>query len=142
MSRIDDLTLRLLDGTGTAAERAELERLLDRDPRARLRHLTLLEVEATLRGREHHLDLADEVMGRIRGARTARRVRTYEQPASEAHPPRRHHRAPGRSHRRAWFVGLLLLGSAAAAGLLSGHLRRSTAEADPITQGSARLGQR
>jgi uncharacterized protein YfaS (alpha-2-macroglobulin family) len=77
MSRVEELTLRLLDGEITAAEEAELERLVFSDPEAKRAHLTLLEQEAALRGMRQLPDLHRPVLERLQkelGARIEKGV--------------------------------------------------------------------
>ena len=74
MNRTDELTDRLIDGTLTDAEAAELEALLAADPDARARHLALLNLEAALRGLRADLDLAESTVARIEAERAERMV--------------------------------------------------------------------
>jgi len=64
MKRVEELTLRLLDGRLTDAEAAELEVLLQ-EPSARQIHVALMEQEAALRGLRAPGDLADATVSRI-----------------------------------------------------------------------------
>ena len=57
MTRIDDLTGKLLDGTLSGAEGAELDGLLAADATTARDHLALLDLEAALRGLRTDLDL-------------------------------------------------------------------------------------
>ncbi len=57
MTRIEELTLKYLDGELEPDEQAELETLLE-DPHARATHLALMEQEAALRGLSAPADLA------------------------------------------------------------------------------------
>ena len=57
MTRLQELTLRLLDGPPAEAEAAELDALL-LDPAARPEHVALLELEAALRGLRTDFDLS------------------------------------------------------------------------------------
>ncbi len=121
MSRVDELTLRLLDDEGTPAERAELGRLLDRDPRALRKHLALMEVELALRAGGRRPDVAPEVMERIRAQVRARRpLRPLPRPQARPHPPGRKHGVGHLGTRwRTWLLWLVLLGSAATGALIA-----------------------
>jgi anti-sigma factor RsiW len=74
MSRIAELTLKLLDGTLGAPEGAELDALLA-DPDAEAEHLALLELEAELRGLYSGFDLAEVTLARVQEAQAARPMR-------------------------------------------------------------------
>lgn len=73
MNRTDELTDRLIDGTLTDAEAAELAGLLA-EPAARARHVALLDVEAALRGLRTDLDLGAATVARIEAERADRAV--------------------------------------------------------------------
>jgi anti-sigma factor RsiW len=75
MTRVEELTLRLVDEQITPAEREELVRLVTADRDARRAHLALMTIEATLRGRGQ-VEVSDQVMSRIDEERTSRIVRT------------------------------------------------------------------
>ncbi|MBI4026891.1 MAG: hypothetical protein HY360_18040 [Verrucomicrobia bacterium] len=64
--RIEELTLKLLDGALSAAEKAELENLIAAGPEAAQRHLELMEQEASLRGNRVNLNLTEKIMARVR----------------------------------------------------------------------------
>ncbi|HYG73665.1 MAG TPA: FecR family protein [Planctomycetota bacterium] len=64
MSRVQDLTLKLLDGELNEAGQAELRRLISADPQAADEHIAILELEAALRA-EQEIDLTDEILERI-----------------------------------------------------------------------------
>jgi concanavalin A-like lectin/glucanase superfamily protein/FecR-like protein len=105
MTRAEELTLKLADGSISDSEFEELERLVRDDPAARQIHLEQLDLEAELRGERPASDLAEGAMQRLekrlladvengvmeriqaRGAakrpRTARSVRRF-QPRSTA----------------------------------------------------------
>jgi hypothetical protein len=59
LQRVDELTLRWLDGTLSAAEEAELAALLQQDAEARRRYVALLRLEAALRGRGQPVSVAE-----------------------------------------------------------------------------------
>ncbi len=65
LSRVEDLTLKLLDGEISAVEETELEKLVASDPEARRAHLALLEQEAALRGLRRLPDLRGTVLERL-----------------------------------------------------------------------------
>ncbi len=69
MTRIEELTLALLDGNLEPEEEEELERLVDEDEEARAIHLSLLEQEAVIRGERRDLDLSAPVVERVRNTR-------------------------------------------------------------------------
>jgi hypothetical protein len=131
--RVDELTLKLVDEPGSAAERNELARILDRSPTARSKHISLLEVEVTLRAGGRQPTVAPAVMEAIRrGARAsrARRAGLQNVPPVVTPPVRRSFLAQllhlG-SRWRTWILWLLLVGSATAAAARWGngsHLRR------------------
>ncbi|VTT97734.1 wd40 repeat-containing protein : WD40 repeat-containing protein OS=Nostoc sp. (strain ATCC 29411 / PCC 7524) GN=Nos7524_0419 PE=4 SV=1: FecR: WD40 [Gemmataceae bacterium] len=98
MTRTDDLTARLLDGTLTDAEAAELEALVAADPAARAAHLAALTLEAALRGLRTDFDpaFARDTAARIeadRGERVAAgvlaEIAARPAPAWDRRPARR-----------------------------------------------------
>jgi len=96
MTRVEELTLRLVDEQITPAERLELARLVTEDREARRAHLALMAIEATLRGRGQ-VEVSDEVMNQIDEERTSRVVRVvmgHEGP-----------RRPRRWWQRLFFTG-------------------------------------
>ncbi len=98
MSRVEELTLRLVDGEITDAELAELERLVREDPAAAARHVSMVDLEGQLRSQGRDPELAARAIERIR---ESARLRRGVMARIRAHP---------RSGRRwAWF------GAAAAA---------------------------
>jgi hypothetical protein len=124
VSRVDELTVRLLDGEATAEEVAELERLVAEDAGARRAALRLHQVEAALRGERRGIDVAAAVMEQIGRARSERVVRGVMKQVAAAQPPWRQAAgaAPG-SRRRRWLwpaaaAAVVLLGGAASAALL------------------------
>lgn len=50
MDRLEELTARLLDGTLASTDAAEMAALMAADPTAQVRHISLLQLEAALRG--------------------------------------------------------------------------------------------
>jgi hypothetical protein len=109
MTRVEELTLRLIDGQLARAEREELVRLVSHDEQARRAHLALLTIEATLRGRRR-VELSDQVMTRIDEERTSRIVRVVMAEVDSGRRPISCHR-----WRRAGAIALLLTGTALAA---------------------------
>src|SRR5271156_2403206 len=70
MTRIEELTLRLLDQTISEAEVEELERLVERAEPGVNDHFLLLDIEALLRGQAPP-DLSAQVMDRLEAELTA-----------------------------------------------------------------------
>ncbi len=66
MNRIEELTLKLVDGSLSLPEGIELEELLQASRENREAHLKLLKVEAALRGRRLELDLTASTLERVR----------------------------------------------------------------------------
>jgi ferric-dicitrate binding protein FerR (iron transport regulator) len=64
-ARVEDLTLRLLDGVLTANEADELERILDKEPGTSRSHQGLLDLEACLRGGREAFDVMQRTMTRL-----------------------------------------------------------------------------
>jgi hypothetical protein len=106
MTRIEELTLRLVDGQLGRSEREELVRLVNSDGDARRAHLDLLTIEATLRG-QGRVEISEQVMSRIDEERTSRIVRGVMGQVSE--------REPTSGRVRAGAIALLLTASLAAA---------------------------
>ncbi|HEY1192191.1 MAG TPA: WD40 repeat domain-containing protein [Gemmata sp.] len=99
MTRVAELTLKLLDETLNESEGAELDALTAADPPAEVEHLQLLELEAELRGLLTGLDLVDATLAKVQGAQAERTadavlsaIRTGAPPVwaarSEGPPPR------------------------------------------------------
>jgi hypothetical protein len=107
MTRIEELTLQMVDGQLSRSEREELMHLVNSDGDARRAHLALLTIEATLR-RHGRVEISDQVMRRIDEERTSQIVRGVMGPVSEREP------TSGRV-RRAGAIALLLTASLAAA---------------------------
>jgi hypothetical protein len=66
MKRLEELTLRLLDGELSGEEAAELEALLRQDPSAEAAHVALLDLEVELRAKERDPNLARSTMERLK----------------------------------------------------------------------------
>lgn len=109
MTRVAELTLKLLDGTLGDTEGAELDALLA-DPRAEDEHLQLLELEAELRGELADLDLVDSTLAAVQGAQAERTAGAVMSAISEGVPPawavRVRTPAPSRQTHRAAWAGL------------------------------------
>jgi hypothetical protein len=124
MSRADELTVRVLDGEASAAERDELERLLEHEEGAQRAFLGLAEVEAALRATGRHPDVVGEVLARIRRERTDRVVRGVMRQIEATGPRPAASRAPRvRRLLHLWPLGVLLAASLAAAAVVG--LRRA-----------------
>ena len=67
MSSVEELTLKLIDGTITDSELEELEQIVSTSTHAYAIHLSLLEQEAILRGAQRPVDLAEPTLDHIRG---------------------------------------------------------------------------
>ncbi len=122
MTRVSELTLRLLDDELTDEELTELLRLVDDDPDARAEHLALMDQEAALRGLQSGRDLAAPTLELIRD-----RMQTRVEEGVMAAVKREAHRAKGidmeESTRAAepnigWIGGKRFWGIAAAAAAL------------------------
>jgi len=72
--RVEELTVRFLDGQADAAEREELANLIEGDAGARAIHLGLIEVEVVLRG-GRPAEVAPAVMEQIARERADRAVK-------------------------------------------------------------------
>jgi hypothetical protein len=98
--RVEELTALVLEGAATAADEAELERLLAGADERRAQ-LLFLEIEATLRGRGP--SQADAILERITRERAERVVRGVMK------------RVERKRGRRLWPIGLALLSASALA---------------------------
>src|SRR5262245_50596791 len=123
MNRCDELTAKLLDGTLTEPEWAELELLLAADPAAADGHLALLELEAVLRGERADFDLTEQTLEKVKDAQAEKtthavmaEIATRPAPQWAAHSESAPAAAP-RSRR--WVYGVAGL-FAVAAGLVVG----------------------
>jgi len=124
MTRVEELTGRLIEGDASAAERQELRELIDRDADARAVHVGLLRTETLLRGRRGP-DVTAAVMDRLGAPAPARA------------------RAPRRA--RWWWIPLSLGFGGLAFAWLGGWLRPAARRpARPVAVSSAleRLRQR
>jgi hypothetical protein len=117
MIRVEELTLRWLDGEADPGERDELARLVESDAEARRLHLTLVDVEVALRRRRPvEVSAAAAVMERIGRERADRAVWTVMSHLSSIKPVTRGPRATPARGRRGLAVGALVgLASVAAA---------------------------
>lgn len=70
MTRIEELTLKLLEGMISEEEISELEWSVASDKAAAQKHLALLELESSLRGLRTNLDVVGRVMGGLMNAAT------------------------------------------------------------------------
>ncbi len=122
MTRTDDLTAKLLDGTLSDAEGAELDSLLAADPATAGDHFALLELEAALRGLRTGLDLAAATLERVQTAQAARTAASVmaeitSRPAPAWHP----HRLRSRRRKLAYGgLGAVAVAAALAVGLWLG----------------------
>ena len=67
MSRVDELTLKLADGTLTPEERRELEALVRGSPEAARAHAAMLDLVSSMRGASPAPDIAAKTLDRIHG---------------------------------------------------------------------------
>jgi hypothetical protein len=117
VTRVEELTLRWLDGLADAAEQDELATLVETDAEARRIHLSLVDIEVSLRGRRPAPVWA-AVMDRIQAERTDVTVWAVMHHISTVKPVVRGPRAaPSRMPRRA---GTVLVGAAALAAAVIG----------------------
>jgi ferric-dicitrate binding protein FerR (iron transport regulator)/DNA-binding beta-propeller fold protein YncE len=119
MTRTAQLTTKLLDGTLTEAEWAELEALVASDPRAEAEHLALLELEAELRGLRTDFDLADATLAKVQEAQAERTTQAVMTEIASAPPPMWARPAPApaplpepRRRRAVWAGGLIAFAAA------------------------------
>jgi hypothetical protein len=110
VTRVEELTLRLIDGDLGEAEAEELSALVARDPDAERTHLKLLDMEAALRGGRENLDVSEEVVERLSRSRDER----VERGVMDRLRRRRARVGPASRSGWAWAIG----GLAAAALLL------------------------
>ncbi len=87
MTRIAELTLRLIDHALTDAEDAELDALITADSEAEAEHLALLELEAELRGLRTGFDLSDATLAMVRNAQTERTTDAVMAEIADLAPP-------------------------------------------------------
>ena len=87
MTRITELTLRLLDHTLSDAEGAELDALIATDPDAEAEHLALLELEAELRGLRTGFDLSEATLARVQDLQTERTTDAVLAEIADRAPP-------------------------------------------------------
>ena len=118
MTRAEELTDRLLDGTLADAEWAELESLLA-DPAAVAGHVALMELEAALRGERAGFDLTDATLACVRAAQAEKTTRAVmAEIATQPAPAWAAREAPRRRSRR--WLAPLVGAVAVAAGLVVG----------------------
>jgi len=70
MSRGEELTLKIIDGTATSEDMDELEWVIASDDDEMARHIALLQVESVLRGQRQDLDLADHCLAALKRSLT------------------------------------------------------------------------
>jgi hypothetical protein len=87
MTRTAELTAKLLDGTLSDAEWAELDALVAADPAAEAEHLALLALEAELRGLRTDFDLADATLAQIQDTQADRTADAVMAEIADAPPP-------------------------------------------------------
>ncbi len=102
MNDIDTLTERLIDGTLGDSEAADLETILADSAEARTRHLTLLNLEAALRGLRTDLNLGENVLAHIVASRIERTTAAVMAEIADQPQPR-WQRRPAR-HRVLWVA--------------------------------------
>ncbi len=126
MTRIDELTTRLLDGTLTDTEWSELELLLAADPAAADEYLALLELEAALRGLRTDFDLAEPTLAKVKEAQVEKTTQAVmaeiaAQPAPEwAAKPEATPQLAFTSRRWLFAAGLFAVAAGLAVGLWLG----------------------
>ena len=92
MSRAEELTLKIIDGTASLQDIDELEWVIASDDKEQQKHIALLRIEALLRGQRQGLDLAPATMAalekalaeRKRGARAVDPIAAMAQSTQEA----------------------------------------------------------
>ncbi len=140
MTRTGELTAKLLDGTLSDAEWAELDALIA-EPAAEAEHLALLELEAELRGLRTEFDLAGATLLKVQEAQAERTADAVMAEIADAPPPawatREAHAAPAtpaepRARRRVWVGvgGLLACAAALLLGLWLGGKKEETPAPD------------
>lgn len=132
MTHADELTAKLLDGTLSDAEWAELESLLAGDPVVRVQHVALLELEGVLRGLRTEFDLSGSTLARVKETQTEKTTQAVL--ADIAAQPSPAWANPRRSRR--WMIAIGGLAAVAAALLLGLWLGSSPADA-PNPQANA-----
>lgn len=115
MTRLHELTARLIDGTLTAAEGQEFDALVASDPAAVQEHLALLELEAALRGLRIGLDLTGPTLEKVCQAQAARTTAVVMAEITTLAPPAwAPRRVTARPRRRVLFAAGAMLAVAAA----------------------------
>jgi WD40 repeat protein len=87
MTRTAELTAKLLDGTLSEAEGAELDALLAGDPGAEAEHLALVQLEAELRGLRTGFDLVESTLAQVAAAQANRTAQAVLEQITTAPPP-------------------------------------------------------
>ncbi|HJZ55630.1 MAG TPA: FecR domain-containing protein [Gemmataceae bacterium] len=116
MSRVEELTLELLDGTLSHDGAQELDALLA-DPAAASEHLAILELEAALRALRTDFDLSAAVLDRLKAVQAAKTAGAVMAEITRRPPPA-WSLAPTTRRRRGRFVALAV--AAVVAALLIG----------------------
>ncbi len=138
MNRVDELTLKLLDGALTGDERLELESLVREDAGAARAHAEMLDLVAAMRGEGPMPDAAGGTLDRIHGRITEKievgvlhqiRVRGKERASG------RRIVAP-RRRRHAWIFGV------AAAAVIAAVAVALMLPSPPAEKGAARVAPR
>lgn len=124
MERVDELTLKILDGLATPAEEAEVTRLVEENVEARQRHLALVEVEAALRAGRLPGSVAEDALAQIRAKACTdlerdvmRKISALPTPGWATRPP-----ATPSTHRRGarrWLPLAALAAAVVAAAMIS-----------------------
>jgi hypothetical protein len=152
MTRTAELTAKLLDGTLSDAECAELESLISADPGAEAEHLALLELEVELRGLRTDFDLTDATLATIQNEQTARtadavlnEIAVRGAPSWAAPAPRAESRPESQfesgARRRGpvWVAVALVACAAAVLGLWLGGKQHGSSTPDGANEGPAPL---
>lgn len=127
MTRVEDLTQRLVDNRLSGEEAEELHRLVTTDPVARKVYLSFLNLEASLRGGHNERDVTEGTMMRLQGTLAEsiergvmRQVSALRSEVVEGHSPRPRRSARPTPRRRR--PRNLLVPLAASAAIVAGLL--------------------
>ena len=116
MNRVDELTLKLIDGVLTEDERRELERLVADTPEAARSHAALLDLVATLRGEARPPDVTARTLGQIQERITNRiEVGVLHQIRGRAPLRPSSRRATASKKKGGWWIALAAAALAAIA---------------------------